>query len=451
MKIRIALASATALALTMGAALADGNQSTVNQLGDANSALVTQNLGSGNETWLRQGYMHGGTTLRGSYGASATISQDGDGNRAGSAATPVFQWGTGNTLTIWQRGNDNSAGLTAHGVVQDNSNGFTTRGRALATINQYTSGNVLGRAHQTNAEPGDSGLTSNVLTLNQGAATDAASNASGNAVSAIFQVKYSGGTFNQISVEQDGSASSGNNRIGTGFVGLTAHNHGIRQYGNSNEIAVDQIGSSNRIRLVAQAGQDGSSSGSWSTGNGNIANILQTGLDNVIDTALQFGSFNDVDIWQAGVENAASSLQQGSDNHARIAQGGDDNTATSTQVGSFNVVNISQSGDGNTVTSNVSGNSNGGGLLAGAAGLLIGDLGLESGDIMQEGAGNSASLTISVSDGNQFAFYQLGSGNTITGHVSGTGNNSAGVVQTGDGNNANFTQNGSGNIAAISQ
>lgn len=452
MKFRIPLASATALGLLMGgAALANDNISVVNQLGDSNSASVTQNLGDDNSAYLRQGYMHGGTTLRGSYGASSTITQDGVNNRAGSASTPVFQWGTGNTLTIWQRGDNNSAGLTAHGVVQENSAGQTNRGRALATINQYTSGNVLGRSSQSNAQSGDSGLTSNILTLHQGSAGDAAGNASNNIVSAIFQTRYAGGTANEVSVFQDGAAGAGDNRIGSGFTGLGAQNHGIRQGGHSNLVDVDQIGTSNRIRLIAQAGADASSGGSWGTGNGNTAIVLQSGHANVIETVLQLGSNNYANLWQAGVENAASSLQQGSGNEARISQGGNDNSAASSQIGNDNYTNISQSGAGNIVLASVTGNFNGGGLLSGAAGSLAGDNGLSSGEIYQDGLGNSASLTISGSDSNQFALLQQGNGNTITGTVSGSGGNSAAVIQNGNNNNTVFTQNGGGNVVAVTQ
>lgn len=433
MKIRIALASATALALMMGGALADGNNSDLAQFGDSNEAQITQSSGAGNNAIVRQGTVIAGNDRK-SYDASAVITQSGDDNRAGTGANPILQWGSQNSLTVLQQGDENLVNNLVQSAIPNHE---TVNGRNQAVVTQATNGNSVNRVSQIDARTGvDRSGVSNSLVIEQ-------SVGDGNSIQAIFQSRYGGAAGderNTTGVRQQGAGNS------VGGAGLNI----VVQVGHSNDIDILQDGSSNHVGYVAQAAQESTqfNTGSgWGSGLNNWAVVNQSGSDNIVQNVLQFGDDNTASILQSGDGNVAASSQKGVGNLTTIGQFSDDNQASVAMVGDDNGVVVVQGlGPDNIASVDITGNANGLGLsFTGAAS----GLGLTSGLINQSGTGNEASLTI-AGNSNAFAFNQIGDGNTITGSQSGNFNQVA-VSQSGGQNHAFTQQNGSGNIAAISQ
>src|SRR5262249_17981328 len=103
---RTALASATALGLMMGVAMADDNWSSVKQRGDGNDADITQ-LGQNNEVRGLQGQV--GTDGNNNV---LVVDQNGTNNRAGHKLYDDWEWtlrqyGHNNLINIEQTGNGN--------------------------------------------------------------------------------------------------------------------------------------------------------------------------------------------------------------------------------------------------------------------------------------------------------------------------------------------------------
>jgi hypothetical protein len=416
MKLRLALASATALGLMLGTASAgSNNEAVLSQTGTANSASVTQS---------------------------------GDGNKAGAAGRAMTQVDFRNQLTIVQSGNSNSAGTgvsttagAGDGIYQiSNRPGVDANS---ISIQQLSDGNTVGAVSQVST--GTPATTQrNTVLIKQGDAANL-SGSGGNTINSITQWRQSS-RGNRADIEQSGA---GNLIDRISQVSPTSGGGS-----NQNEMIVRMSGDENGVlALSGAAAASGATSSSLIQGD-----FTKRGSRNYISLTIS-GDDNRFGITQYGDLNTVGSVNiTGSESQLGVYQDGNGNALVlSTIGGTGNHVGLRQQGDANTATVNITGDYNGGGVLAGVAGGLAGNTGstfhptLQSGLIVQLGNTNSASLTVTNSNDNQFAFLQEGNLNTISGSMAGTGSNSAAVAQMGNQNTANFAQNGSGNIAAIKQ
>ncbi len=118
MKLKIALVSATALAMTMGVpAYAQDNKAYLDQLGDDNTGLITQG-GSGN-------------IAGGPVGTSR-----------------ILQHGDNHDLMINQEGNNNRAGTISDGINQGQA-GNSTHSNNILSIDQLTNLNHVNIVYQS--------------------------------------------------------------------------------------------------------------------------------------------------------------------------------------------------------------------------------------------------------------------------------------------------------------
>ena len=427
MKLKLALSTATALGLLMGGVAYANNENTLylEQDGKDNVASVHQSSGGGKNDI---GTLADPVTQDGDRN-EFRYSNSGSGSGTNNDIIKAEQFGDDNYMSVsnW----NNSINNVYNRIIQDGD-----KNQARITANGS-----------------DNGLVDDVL---------------------------QDGTSNHLVIEQSGSSSTGNKvhfvrQIGDNN-GLVPDGNGstkragtyIYQAGNYNEVAESSITGSNNIgpagtsatyRNVHQIKQSGNYNGTTAS----TAKTLGSGVGAFYNRIWvdQSGNYNNFHFEQ-GVDasstgNHINAIQFGNYNMAEGRQDGSYNTITSNQSGNNNVLDVLQVSDGNTVTATVSGNNNGGGTLAGVAGTLAGTTGsaiypsLTSGQVIQHGLNNTATLTVTNSNGNQFAFLQQGNANTIDGKVSGAGSNSATAVQIGSTNMTSFNQSGSGNQISASQ
>ena len=418
MKLKLSLAMGTAFSvLAMSAALANSNTLYIEQIGDTNAASINQSGGAGN-------------------------------NDIGTLTDPVTQQGNLNSFNF----SNTASGSGVNNDIIDaeqigNSNYFSYLTWNVANNNVINKSEQLGNFNQSRItnNGSDSGL-----------------------IGALLQQ----GNSNHLLIEQSGSSSNGNQVLSVSMVGdnngLAPDGNGatrragtyIYQSGNSNQIAsaslegsnnIGPAGNSNTYRNVQRIEQRGNSNGLLAS----VASTIGSGVG---------ADYNRLWVFQTGDSNNFS-VQQGvtvasTGNHAVVTQTGNGNMTTGTQLGSYNVITatsignnnvvaVSQTLDSNTVVANITGDSNGGGSFSGIAATAAGAL--TSGQIVQNGYTNQAFLDVLSSNGNQFAFSQLGNNNLVDGTVSGSGNNQAVVVQTGNGNASVFAQTGGANTLAVLQ
>ena len=120
-----ATVSSVALLGASGAIAGSNNDAVLDQDGNNNTAAITQNLGSGEQTNLRQ---------------------VGNGNVAArtSGTNPMKQYGDNNVLDVDQSGEENRIGTQATGVKQSGD-------RSTATLEQTDRFNTIGQVSQTGA------------------------------------------------------------------------------------------------------------------------------------------------------------------------------------------------------------------------------------------------------------------------------------------------------------
>lgn len=415
MKLKIALATATAMGVLMGGAWANnGNTLYIEQSGESNVADVNQSAGGGNNDI--------GTSVD-------PVTQSGDRNNFRYSNT-LSGSGVNNDITkAEQDGDDN---------VIDVQNWNNSNNNTISDLQQIGDTNRA-RIHMNGSDSGGVGTA-----LQQGDA-------------------------NHLVIEQSGS--TGNTVVA------------VSQIGNNNGLAPDGNGDRRRAgTFILQSGTDNTVTESRIEGNDNIGpagnsntyrnthRIEQRGVDNAA-SAVTLGSkigteYNQIWILQTGDENSstvnqglntsstgntANVTQTGNNNNGNGDQQGSGNSLTVNQIGDDNLVDSIQIGDDNVAIANITGSDNGSGTLSGVALARANAFDLSSGSIIQEGNLNAASLTISNSDNNQFAFLQDGDSNSIVGTVSGGGSNSAAMTQVGSNNISNFSQVGTFNQVAVSQ
>ncbi|MEI5682698.1 MULTISPECIES: beta strand repeat-containing protein [unclassified Mesorhizobium] len=419
-------------------------QSRVRQTGEGNdiSYVVT---GSDNLFGLVQDGLGNWivSTVDGSANQVA-ISQEGDGNSAkleilgDSNLFGVAQTGVWNEALARASGNANELALSQIG----NAN----LGEVL--IGNRSSGNSDGNAVVLNQDSlasfGNVGEiyvdgNANTISLDQLSA-----NGSNYGTVDVF------GDENDVAVDQDGS------NTGEVFVTGNLNVASLEQDGDINSALVDILGDSNEVD-IDQSG-DWNDAVARANGNANEVMLSQIGAVNtgLVDIV---GDQNGIAIEQDGEINSALVDILGDGNQFVIDQSGDWNDAVAQATGNDNKALIDQIGSLNTVSMTFQGDSNGSGILTGAAGLLVSTSGgqLVAGRALQDSSsalsGNSLTYDV-VGNLNQFAFAQIGGGNSITGLVGNAGasnGNQAAVLQNGSNNVTSFTQNGSSNNLSVSQ
>jgi len=511
MKMKLAFATATALGLLMGNAMADSNKTASEQDGNDNSLLVRQ---------------------------------DGKSNTAGNSLTTnnrLYQFGDNNSITVRQKGdsnnvgNDGSAdwrGLHQTGVKPDWQP--LKRGDGNVIVIDQTSGAVTGTANgnkvasirQSSGTGGSATTNSAIITQDLGGAGDRAAHYVGRVVQ-----EHTTGVANTLVVTQTGahSRTAGGNAQSNRIGGYDDNGYqdwfgGIKQKGSGNSLTVTQEdlaerrvatrGPGNVIFLLDQDGTTLSATVTQNgfqnyvkkieqTGSGNTATVSLTGTGNgaVLPTGIwamdnlpkvgvlsgaageaaaayassvvqKNGSGNAVSyevlnadgnqfgFYQNGSGNQAVSISiSGDANQLGVSQEGTNNTLALTNItGSENIIGLKQDGTSNLATINVFGDQNVGYSNFNSSKIASG-LGLTAGLLEQYGTSNEVTLTVNGGSGNVFASRQgalvssslpWGSNNKIDATQTGSDNEAA-VLQAGSSNLALVSQNGSGNSVSISQ
>ncbi|MEP9374467.1 hypothetical protein [Mesorhizobium sp. KR1-2] len=489
MKLKLAFATATAIGLLMGGAMAGGNNwSSLIQTGNSNTGKIDQS-GTGNNTRIFQGK----AGAKGNHN-EATVTQNGEGNSAGvrpftddnNERFSLFQYGDYNKLGVTQTGNGNNVGWEAGNSNNPFSQQVTwdaagdgpgvkqTGNKNELTIDQnavgYVGGNMVGNVRQTGS-PSASALT-NSLKIDQ--------KARGNYVGFVKQNNNGSGTdaaqANKITITQNGNAGNGRNHIYNVTQIGTVNTIGVEQVGEWNQVRkAEQDGSGNKITLSLTGRFNGAtrneSGASLALMNGagaagaSASQVVQRGNDNIVGYSAN-GNDNAFGFYQnntGGSGNVATNISiNGDRNHLGVYQNGQGNQLKLADIrDSDNVLGIKQTGDFNVASVDMSGNMNGGfsGFTSGgAAGVLaaspLANGRLTAGLLVQQGNGNDVSLTVSGGSNNVFASLQdngaTGTRNTITATQTGSSNQAA-VIQLGNMNTSVVSQVGNQNNASISQ
>jgi hypothetical protein len=377
---RLLAASVSAAALLFAsAAFASGvgNEAYVDQMGDGNTFAGTQ---TGNYNNVANASTHASQdSSAGIGGNTLTTNQTGNYNSIGvnwyGTGLPVVQSGNSNTATITQTGS--GAGADGH--------------NALRELFQYGPGNSLN--------------------LSQ--------NGDNNLVASTYQYGLYGGGQNSATIVQSGNNNGWSLTLARtpqfvlsdtyGFAKTWGGNSALNQTGlwnyanlqftgNGNGFDVAQWGSNNSAtQVTTAAGSDNNYFGLSQTGSHQTVSNSVAGDGNVLlakqgDQASYYTSqYNTVSWSQSGNGNWAESLQLGSNNLLQGYQiGGDSNQTYSSQIGDRNTVSAYQNGTGNlfTVNQGVTG-SPGNDNVAYAAQTGSNNIGLAN----QNGSNNHFTLT----------------------------------------------------------
>ncbi|MBS3651494.1 curlin repeat-containing protein [Pseudaminobacter sp. 19-2017] len=407
---KLALATATAMGLLMGAAWAgSSNTLYLEQNGANNTASVHQATGPG-------------------------------GNDIGTSGDPVSQTGDNNAFVF------SNAGCCNEGLRQDND---------VAKAEQ------VGHRNWLNIQVWNLSDHNDINNVQQQGNDNALQLDQNGSRSSTIGTVLQEGDRNTSLIRQNGARNSvvsativgsdnGTARSGELSSGRSAGSR-IIQSGNDNVITESRIeGSNNKQATNTYAPpHDIQQYGSNNGHNASIARTLGSNGNGIKVT--QRGDWNNFSIQQGVDANSAG-------NYATLTQDGSFNAAYVTQSGSNNHIIVDQDRNSNTATANFTGSGNGVGTLTGVAGALdTQHASLTQGTIFQDSglamSGNTVTYNVTGSN-NLFAFAQLGGSNTINGTVgsSGVSNaNQVAVIQTGSSNNSTFTQNGGSNNLAVSQ
>lgn len=380
MKLKLALATATAIGLLMGAAMAQENSTRVIQTGDENEATVTQREGgnnsAGNRTYVDWSLNQNGDNnmldilqdgARNEIGTSNNLG--GIGTSYGFNGVPVAQrpasaWtrnigidqvGDRNVLDITQTGDRNAVGAvyqegsttatattnkltivqvgiagTSHqgigDVWQENTGGAANE----ASISQTGGGHHLGSKVYLVTQKGFANDLNIVQTGNSHVVTSTNQHGEGN----IADIDQTGGTGNWVgSLDQDGSANYASilqNGSGNVVVSVSQDNTASSSFGN--EAILTFNGSYNGV---------GTFTGDAAGLNLALATVSQLGDKNLVNYTVT-GNNNLFAFSQTGDGNTSVGVVTGNNNQAAVKQTGDNNHAPFTQIGNYNIVAISQ-------------------------------------------------------------------------------------------------------------
>ena len=335
MKLKIALATATAMGLLVGAAYAGANNNLyLKQDGNGNSADVHQSAGPG-------------------------------GNDIGTSGSPFLQDGNDNVLKeIQATGGGFSRGDNdiVKGKQKGNRNSFT----------DYYSNNAGGNRVNDFTQDGND----NIASISRNASIDG-----------VVDILKQDGNSNFLSIGQ--SSGTGNHIDLIKMIG--SHNGWSMQNAGNIGVRLSQSGSYNIIQEASVQGSNNNTAsgttnvihvGQSGDYNGRTASIARTrgSNGNGIDVA-EIGEWNNFDIRQG--------LSAGSTgNYATLTQDGSYNMAKATQFGNGNRIIVDQDGNSNTSTTLFDGNDNGVGLMSGAAGALeLANSDLTQGTVFQDSSG----------------------------------------------------------------
>lgn len=476
---KLAILSTTALTLSLSAAMADGNDSSVTQDGADNSALVNQDLGA-------DGSADGGANQ------TATVDQDGDDNTA-----DVLQQGDGNNTTVTQDGDDNRADNRSVG----DSNTVTVSqgpetvvippitipnplpfGPPVFVINPGSTNLVGGNDNESDVTVDGDGNTVDVTQIRDGNASDVSVEGDSNDVDVTQDdapivsgnsstVAIRNGDANIVRIDQDGENASGVEIVGDD------NDVDVEQSG-SNASEVDILGADNDVD-VAQDGISGigvdNNSDVMILGDVNEVGVAQFGANNLSMVDIIGGSNNvvidqvsllvrgsDSDVGITGNDNDVSVMQSGNNSADVQLNGGvsgsldsDNNLLVIDQSGGTfgeNTITVGLWGDDNNRST---GGNNGNGFSGDAATFAALDGRLVPGTLTQSGSGNSILLEVGSSgteaDDNLFSFLQDGNRNSITGSIASGFGNEVAVVQVGSDSSTSFSQTGNYNNLGVSQ
>ena len=336
-----------------GMVVAQDNSATANQNGDKNSAGQTQD-GSSNTATVDQN-TPGANVVQ---GQTATQWQEGDDNEASIIQNTWGANSEGNTTTQEQYGIDNEASAKSNG--------------SLNMVTQYQDGELNKSSLYT-------GGSKNTVVVNQ------------YGISNVANGQLLGDELNMVNVMQDGTSNMTVFRI---------------EYGDGNDVDIDQIGEDNKVGGYGDPG------------------VHIWGSSNTVDID-QYGNQEMVEVGKA---NEASVLIEGEGNMSTIEQEGQYNMATHTMQGSAvdgNEAETQQDGYSNIAEVKQRSNNN--------VAFQLQDAYKPADNIMDNDDNNEA-------DWNESYITQEG----------GT-NNSAETYQFGDRNKATVVQDGNNNILVADQ
>lgn len=351
MKLKLALAATTALALMTGMAMADQNDAVSNQTGNDNSTGIVQSSTSGNGHKANSDVTGNHNTISIDQNSAtaahgnASVLVNGDNGRGDNNTVTLTQssfqghtFGSGQhqTAIVDIHGDSNTInGTQKYGTdYEQNKLTVTIRGNGEGSgnavdVNQFGNGET-----STTTIWGDN----NDVDVNQGAGHNTAS---------IYIDGNAGddeGDGNKVNVKQDHNGVS----FGNGLTGNTAqitiygdnNNKSLAFTGDASDLgtgltpgSIVQSGAANLVTLnVGSSGFDSSS---------NAFAAKQSGTLNSL-TGNIFGNHNQLVVAQSGDTNAATLLQSGDYNNAAVSQGGNTNAATVSQIGNGNATTVTQ-------------------------------------------------------------------------------------------------------------
>jgi hypothetical protein len=380
------LSSVSAAALLFAsAAFADGNSSTITQIGTSQNATVDQTQSSGGSVaQITQGQVDGdannvASVTQGGANNQASVTQ-GQGaygltNPSNSATTD--QEGTGGAVTVIQLGNNSVtvqqlAGSSAETALVGQSNNFNSAAivqqgaRELAVVNQQTgSGNIASITQNGTGDGETAGHADHVygtgnLYRNENVPSDSVlpgaaegKTSYGPSGAYVDQAGFSNqGTVNQQGMDNFADVAQGAPDDSTGNIGTVTQGAGldhtdglIYQQGDTNIAAVNQSGSGSSYSTIWQ---NGVSNQAYSTQSGSENSVIaqgQTGAGQeplTIPTPGAPVSNDYASVFQSGGNDASLVNQTGSNNSAYVSQQAANATSTVTQGGSFNVATVRQ-------------------------------------------------------------------------------------------------------------
>jgi hypothetical protein len=328
MKLKLALASATALGLMAGAAWAGGNEAYTDQQGQNNTLTVWQDQTSGSDVGSA-----GNLALQSGEHNTLVIDQDGVSQKVGAAGGDFEQNGFYNRADILQQ----NSGNNLQTVLQESASaeGNTSNLRNRLFVNQLGTNGLIGNVHQNNTFP--SNFTGgNVATITQEASADT------NIVENVFQK----GRTNTITITEGGGYR---NVVGNAYQGQPAGNQYPAEHSSIN---VTLNGNYNGdVATIGAMHIDG-----WSNDAGDGNDISQVGGN-------------------AGTGNFVTANFTGTANRFGFVQyGGLINQITANVLGNWNQVGVKQTNASNTSLVNITGDFNGVGITQGGANTDAGNL-----------------------------------------------------------------------------
>lgn len=313
-------------------ALAQSNNSAVNQTGNGAVATIMQNGANDRSSVTQAG---GGTVTvnqTGVQGSTSTVNTSAD-DRPPESIVTVTQSDTGGAAAAIGEANLST-------VIQDNVNGFGATGTG-STVAVTQIHNAAGTGQNSSFVQQGRNATSGQVSVSQ----------TGGENSSLYMSTTS--TDNDADITQTGVGNSSTvvqNFQGRGaLASVTQNNDG----GALNTAFIDQV--SDGFAATPAEFALGAEARINQNGSGNDSSIVQSGYSDQM-TEGNFAENNQLGddhyslISQSGIDNLARVNQSGFDNRSTVDQGGDGNSAIVTQSSDNNVSGLIQSGNGNAAT-----------------------------------------------------------------------------------------------------